>query len=64
MLTALKGSQFYFYYRVTDKALVAETAVWPIPFLKYIVSALKELSFTFYSNVRIFAFRMQFLNSI
>ena len=35
-------------YRVTEEAQVAETAVWPIPFLMICSVLLKELSFKFY----------------
>ena len=35
------------FYRVTDEALIAETAVWPIFFLSYECFLLKDLNFLF-----------------
>ena len=39
--TALSSGSFCQIYRVTDEALIAETAVWPNFFLMNVVSALK-----------------------
>ena len=40
--TALSSGSFCQIYRVTDEALIAETAVWPDFFLMNIFFALKE----------------------
>ena len=39
-------------YRVTEEALIAETVVWPIPFLTYMFTAPKGSQFCFYYSLR------------